>query len=327
MKWVIAVASAMTCLVVCTHAALAQQTSALAYPSKPIRLIVPLAAGGPSDFMARTLAQKLTEGVKQTVIVDNRPGASGVIGAELVAKSAPDGYTLLLSQTAVAVNASLFPKLPYDTLRDLEAVSQLTSAPYILAVLPLLPARNVQQLITLAKSRPGELNHSSGGSATGPHLAMELLMQRTGMRVQHIVYKGGGPAMIDFVAGHTQLFMTNIVIMLPQMRAGKVRALGISSAKRSPVAPDVATISESGVTGFKEGASQGVMAPAGIPRPIMEKLSGEVVKAMRSPDTVARLNQEGAEVVASSQDEYAAFLRADIEKWAKVIKLAGIRAE
>lgn len=327
MKWLIATASAMMSLVLCTYAALAQQTSAAAYPSKPIRLVVPLAAGGPSDFMARTLAQKLTEGVKQTVIVDNRPGASGVIGAELVAKSPPDGYTLLLSQTAVAVNASLFPKLPYDTLRDLEAVSQLTSSPYILAVHPSLPVRNVHQLITLAKSRPGELNHSSGGSGTGPHLAMELLMQRTGMRVQHIVYKGGGPAMIDFIAGHTQLFMTNIVIMLPQMKAGKVRALAISSATRSPVAPEVETISESGVTGFKEAASQGVMAPAGIPRAILEKLSAEVVKAMRSPDTVTRLNQEGAEVVASSPDEYAAFLRADIQKWAKVIKQAGIRPE
>ena len=297
------------------------------YPVKPIRLIVPLAAGGPSDYLARTVAQKLTENFKQTVIVDNRPGASGVIGADLVAKSAPDGYTLLLSQTAVAVNATLFAKLPYDTLRDLEAVSQLTKAPYLLAVHPSLPVKTVPQLVALAKARPGELNHASGGSGTGPHLAMELLMQRAGAKVTHIVYKGGGPAMIDFIAGQTQVFMTNVVIMMPQMRAGKVRGIAITSAKRSAAAPEVPTIAESGYPGFDEGATQGIMAPAGIPKPVLERLHAEIARGMRSPDVMTRLQAEGVEVVASTPEEYGARMRADIEKWAKVIRSAGIKAE
>ena len=306
---------------------LAQQSTAPGYPAKPIRLVVPLAAGGPSDHMARALSQKLSEGVKQTVIVDNRPGASGMIGADIVAKSAPDGYTLLLAQTAVTVNASLFPKIPYDTLRDLEAISQLTSAPYLLAVHPSLPVNSLQQLIAFAKARPGQLNHGSAGSGTGPHLGMEMLMQKTGMKLTHITYKGGGPALIDFIAGHTQVYMTNIVTMLPQAKAGKIRALATSGANRSPVAPEVPTIMESGVTGYSEGAFHGVMAPAGVSKAIIEKLHAEIVKAMRSPDVLNRLTAEGAEVVASSPEEFSARVRSDVAKWANVIKQAGIRAE
>ena len=318
------------CAVAFTIAAIATasaQQPAATYPNKPIRLVVPLAAGGPSDHMARALSQKLSEGIKQSVIVDNRPGATGVIGADLVAKSPPDGYTLLLAQTAITVNATLFPKLPYDTLRDLEPVSQLTTAPYILAVHPALPVKTFQQLITFAKAHPGELNHSSGGSGTGPHLAMELLMQRTGTKFTHITYKGGGPAMIDFIAGQTQLFMTNIVIMLPQVKAAKARALATSGAKRSTVAPEIPTISESGVPGFNEGAFHGVMAPAGVPKAIIDRLHAEIVKAMRSQEVLSRLTAEGAEVVASSPQEFGSKIRGDIDKWAKVIKQAGIRPE
>ena len=317
-------AIAAGCLLGSTSQLSAQAQS---YPAKPIRLVVPLAAGGPSDHMARALAQKLSEGIRQSVIVDNRAGASGVIGTEIVAKSPPDGYTLLLAQTAITVNASLVPKLPYDTLRDLEAVSQLTSAPYLLAVHPSLPVKSLQQLIAFAKARPGQLNHGSAGSGTGPHLAMELLMQRTGMKLTQITYKGGGPALIDFVAGQTQVFMSNIVIILPQAKAGKVRALAVSSATRSQVAPEVPTIAESGVPGYSEGAFHGVMAPAGISKAIVEKLHTEIVKAMRSPDVLGRLTAEGAEVVASTPQEFDARLRADIDKWAKIIKQAGIRAE
>lgn len=322
---------AMSCavlyLTLCAAPASAQQTAAPGYPAKPIRLVVPLAAGGPSDHMARALSQKLSEGVKQTVIVDNRPGASGMIGADIVAKSAPDGYTLLLAQTAVTVNASLFPKIPYDTLRDLEAISQLTSAPYLLAVHPSLPVNSLQQLIAFAKARPGQLNHGSAGSGTGPHLGMEMLMQKTGMKLTHITYKGGGPALIDFIAGHTQVYMTNIVTMLPQAKAGKIRALATSGANRSPVAPEIPTIMESGVTGYSEGAFHGVMAPAGVSKAIVEKLHAEIVKAMRSPDVLNRLTAEGAEVVASSPEEFSARVRSDVAKWANVIKQAGIRAE
>ena len=310
----------------CAAACFAQQTGP-AYPAKPVRLIVPLAAGGPSDHMARALAHKLSEGLKQSVVVDNRPGATGVIGADLVAKAPADGYTLLLAQTAVTVNATLFSKLPYDTLRDLEPISQLTSAPYLLAVHPSLPVKSFQQLVTFAKQRPGQLNHSSGGSGTGPHLAMELLMQRTGTKFTHITYKGGGPALIDFIAGQTQLFMTNIVIMLPQVKAGKARALATSGVKRSNAAPEVPTIAESGVPGFNEGAFHGVMSPTGVPKTIVDKLHAEIVKAMRSPEVLDRLTAEGAEVVASTPQEFTARIRTDIDKWAKVIKAAGIRPE
>jgi tripartite-type tricarboxylate transporter receptor subunit TctC len=319
MKIEMALACALTMPAALAHAQ--------AYPQKPSRLIVPLAAGGPSDHMARTLAQKLSEGVKQSVIVDNRPGASGIIGTELVAKSPPDGYTLLLSQTAVSINAVLIPKLPYDTLKDLQAVSQLTAAPYILAVHPSLPVHTPKALIALAKARPGELNHASGGSGTGPHLAMALLMQKTGTKITQIAYKGGGPAMIDFIAGQTQVFMTNAVVMLPQMKAGRARGLAVTSARRSQVAPELPTIAETIYPGYEEGAAHGIMAPAGVPKPILDKLHAEIVKAMRSPEVDARLKGEGADVVASSPDEYAVRIRADIDKWSKVIRQAGIRPE
>ncbi|MGZ9014417.1 MAG: tripartite tricarboxylate transporter substrate binding protein, partial [Burkholderiales bacterium] len=298
-----------------------------AYPAKPVRLVVPLAAGGPSDHMARALAQKLTEGVKQTIIVDNRPGASGVIGADVVAKSPPDGYTLLLAQTAFTVNASLVPKLPYDTLKDFEPISQLTSAPYLLAVHPSLPVKTFRELVAFAKARPGQLNHGSAGNGTGPHLGMELLMQQTGMKLVHITYKGGGPAMIDFIAGHTQVYMTNIVTMLPQVKAGKARPLATSGAKRSAVAPDVPTFVESGLPNYSEGAFHGVIAPAGVPKPVIDRLHAEIVKAMKSQEVQSRLTAEGAEVVASSPQEFSAKVRSDVAKWAKVIKAAGIKAD
>jgi tripartite-type tricarboxylate transporter receptor subunit TctC len=298
-----------------------------AYPSKPIRLVVPLAPGGPSDHMARALTQKLTEGIKQTIIVDNRPGASGVIGTEIVAKSPADGYTLLLVQGAFTANASLVAKLPYDTLRDFEPISQLTAGPYMLAVHPSLPVKTFAELVAFSKAHPGELNHASGGSGTGPHLAMELLMQQTGMKMVQITYKGGGPAMIDFIAGHTQVYMTNIVTLLPQVKAGKARAIATSAEKRSPVAPDVPTIAESGVPNYNEGAFHGVVAPAGVPKAIMERLHVEIVKAMKSQEVLSRLTAEGAEVVASSPQEFAAKIRSDVEKWARVIKAAGIKPE
>jgi tripartite-type tricarboxylate transporter receptor subunit TctC len=298
-----------------------------AYPSKPIRLVVPLAPGGPSDHMARALTQKLTEGIRQTIIVDNRPGASGVIGTEIVAKSPADGYTLLLVQGAFTANASLVAKLPYDTLRDFEPISQLTAGPYMLAVHPSLPVKTFAELVAFSKAHPGELNHASGGSGTGPHLAMELLMQQTGMKMVQITYKGGGPAMIDFIAGHTQVYMTNIVTLLPQVKAGKARAIATSAEKRSPVAPDVPTIAESGVPNYNEGAFHGVVAPAGVPKAVIERLHVEIVKAMKSQEVLSRLTAEGAEVVASSPQEFAARIRSDVEKWARVIKAAGIKPE
>ena len=320
------IAAMFAVLGILTHAApvSSQQSAAAAYPVKPVRLIVPLAPGGPSDIMARTLAQKLSEGIKQTVVVENRPGASGIIGTEVTTKSPPDGYTLLLVSNAISINVGLFRKLPYDALKDLTAVSLLAATPYILGVHPSLPVQSVKQLIALAKTRPGDLNHASGGSGTGPHLAMELFMQKTGIKVVHVTYKGGGPAMIDFIAGHTQVYMANMVAAFAQVRAAKMRALAVSRAQRSSVAPDIPTIAESGVPGFDEQGQHGIVAPSGVPKEIIAKLHQQIVMAMHSPEVRNRLQAEGSDVVASTPEEFAAIIRRDIEKWSAVIKSAGI---
>lgn len=303
------------------------QGSAASYPAKPIRLIVPLAVGGGTDITARVLAQKLTEVIKQSVFVDNRSGASGVIGTEIAAKAPPDGYTILLASNSFTSNASLFRKLPYDPLKDFAAVSLLAVVPYLLAIHPSLPARSVKEFIALAKARPGELNHASSGSGTGPHLGMEVLMQRTGIKLVHIVYRGGGAAMSDLIAGHTQAYLAGIVPTLPHVREGRLRALGVSRLVRSAAAPDVPTIAEAGVPGFDEGGQHGIVAPAGMPKEVIAKLHRDIVTAMRSPDVVERSRAEGAEVVASTPDEYAGILKRDVEKWAKVIRAAGMQPQ
>jgi tripartite-type tricarboxylate transporter receptor subunit TctC len=296
------------------------------YPAKPIRLIVPLAPGGPSDILARTLAQKLSEGIGQSVVVDNRPGAGGTVGAEIAAKAPPDGYTIILVSTSYSINASLYPKLPYNTLKDLTAVSQLAAAPFILTVHPSLPAKSVRELLALAKKRPGDLNYASGGSGTGPHLAMEVLKERTGVDMVHIPYKGAGPAMNDLVAGQVQVQMVNMIAGLPLAKNGRIRALGVSSARRSDAAPELPTIAESGVPGFDEGGQHGILIPSATPRDIVLKLNQEIVRAIRSPDVKRRLESEGADVVGSTPEQYAAVIRSDVEKWAKIVQKTGIRA-
>jgi tripartite-type tricarboxylate transporter receptor subunit TctC len=309
------------------HVASALAQPSGAYPVKPIRLIVPLAAGGPSDIMARTVAQKLSENMKHTVLVDNRPGATGTVGTEIAAKSPPDGYTIILVSNTISINPSLFAKLPYDTLRDLTPVSLLAMTPYLLAVHPSLPVNTVKQLIAFAKARPGELNHASGGSSTGPHLAMELFMLQTGVKFVHITYKGGGPAMNDFIAGHTQVYLANMIAAFPQFKARRIRALAVSSDTRVDAAPEIPTIAESGVPGFNEGGQHGILAPAGTPREIIARLHEEIVKVMQSAEVKGRLQAEGGRVVASTPDQYGALIRSEMEKWAKVIKTTGTRVE
>lgn len=296
------------------------------YPAKPIRLIVPLAPGGPSDILARTVAAKLTEAIKQTVVVDNRPGAGGTVGADIAAKSPPDGYTMILVSTSYSINASLYPKLPYNTLKDLTAVTMLAAAPYILTVHPSLPAKSLKQLLALAKARPGEMNYASGGSGTGPHLAMEVLKQRAGINIVHIPYKGAGPALNDLVAGHVQLQMVNMIAGLPLVKAGRIRALAVSTAKRSDAAPEIPTIAESGVPGFDEGGQHGIMVPAGTPREIISRLHQEIVKVVQSPEIRSRLASEGAAVAGTTPEQYAKVIRSDVEKWARIIKDLGLRA-
>jgi tripartite-type tricarboxylate transporter receptor subunit TctC len=294
------------------------------YPAKPVRLIVPLAAGGPSDTTARLLAPKLSEALGQNIVVDNRPGASGIIGTEMALKSPPDGYTIILVSNTISLNPAVFRKLPYDNERDMQPVSLLAATPYALNVHPSLPVKTVKQLIALAKARPGELNHASAGAGTGPHMAMELFAQRTGIKVQQIVYKGGGPAMIDFLAGQTQINLTNMITSMPHVRSGRIRAIAVSSIQRSPAAPDIPTIDESGVAGFDEGGQHGIVGPAGLPKAVLTKLHGAIVTAVRSPQVSRRFADDGSNVVASSPDEYRALIRKETAKWRAIVKASGM---
>lgn len=299
-----------------------------AYPARPIRLIVPLAPGGPSDILARTMAQKLTEAMKQTVFVENRTGAGGTIGTEIAARSSPDGYNMLLIAVAsYTINAALYPKLPYDPLKDLVPVTILAGAPYILVVHPALPVRSLKELIALAKSRPGELNYSSGGTGTGPQLATEVLKANTGMDIVHVPYKGAGPALNDLVAGHVQLQLANMIASLPLVKSGRLRAIAVSGAKRSKALPDIPTIAESGIAGFEEVGGHMIMVPGGTPREIVARLHEELTKVLHQPEVKARLEAEGAEVFGTPSQQASAIIRSEIPKWAKLIKALGIRPD
>lgn len=301
-------------------AAFAQAGGAV-YPVKPIRLIVPLAPGGPSDILARTMGQKLTESMKQAVIVDNRTGAGGTLGIDLAAKSPPDGYTMLLVAVATyTINASLYPKLPYDPQKDLAPVTILAGAPYILVIHPALPVRSVKQLVALAKARPGELNYSSGGTGTGPHLAMEILKANAGINIVHIPYKGAGPALNDLVAGQVQLQLANMIASLPLVKSGRLRAIAVSGAKRSSLLPDTPTLSESGIGGLDDVGGHMIMVPGATPRAIIARLHQEFLNALQQLEVKARLASEGAEIFGTPPDETATIIRNDIQKWAKVIK-------
>jgi tripartite-type tricarboxylate transporter receptor subunit TctC len=310
-------------------ASLAAATSfAQSYPSKPVRLIVPLAPGGPSDILARAMAQKMTEGLKQSVVVDNRTGAGGTIGTDVAAKSPPDGYTMLLIAAATyTINANLYPKLPFDARKDLAPVSILAAAPYILVVHPSLPVNSLKQLIDLAKARPKELNYASGGTGTGPQMAMELLKLKTGISITHIPYKGTGPALTETIAGQVQLGLFNMIAALPVAQSGRLRALAVSGEKRSSRLPDIPTLSEAGVQGFDEVGGHMIMVPAATPKDIVVRLHQEIIRALHSPEVKSRLEQEGAEVIGNTPEQAAAVIRADLEKWANVIRRTGIRAD
>jgi tripartite-type tricarboxylate transporter receptor subunit TctC len=313
-------------LAVCLVGA-AAAASAQGYPVKPVRLIVPLAAGGPSDIMARNLAQKLGASLGQQVVVDNRPGAGGAVGTDLGAKAAPDGYTLVLVSNSFTVDPTLNAKLPYDTFKDLVPISLLASAPYVLVARPSLQAGSLQELVALAGKSPGRLNYASGGSGTGPHVSTELLKLRAAIHMTHIPYKGAGPAMTDLVGGQVDVLLVSQLASLPHIKAGRMKPLAVSSARRSTVLPDVPTVAESGFPGYDEYGYFGVVAPAGTPHEIVTKLHAEIVKAMNAPELRDRLARDGVEVVASTPAEFAAFIRADVDKWADVIRKQGIKAD
>ena len=316
----------MALLVMCTVFAGQAYTQAN-YPSKPIRLVVPLAPGGPSDILARAMAQKLTESLKQAVIVDNRTGAGGTIGTDIAAKSPPDGYTLLLVAAATyTVNANIYSKLPYDARKDLFPLTILAAAPYVMAVHPALPVKTFKELVTLAKARPGQLNYGSGGTGTGPQMAFELLKLRTGINIVHIPYKGTGPALTEHLAGHMQVGLYNLIALMQIVQTGRLRGIVVSGAKRTPRLPDLPTLAEVGITGFEDVGGHAMWLPAGVPKDIVTRLHQELVRAVNSPEVKARLEAEGAEIIANTPEEALASVRADLDKWAEVVKKSGIRA-
>jgi len=298
------------------------------YPVKPIRLVVPLAPGGPSDLLARTMAQQLIPALGQPVVVDNRTGAGGTIGIDIVAKSPADGYTLLLVASAtLTITSNLYAKLPYDARRDLTPVSILAGGAYLLTVHPSLPVKTVKELIALDKARPKDLNYGSGGTGTGPQMSMELLKLQTGMKITHIPYKGTGPMLIDHMAGHVQVSLSNMIATLPVVESKRLRALAVSGEKRSRRLPDLPTLGESNVPGFDDVSGHMIVVPSATPREIINRLHRELVKALQAPEVVARLEGEGAEIFGNTPEQAAAIVRADFDRWADVIKRSGIKPE
>jgi tripartite-type tricarboxylate transporter receptor subunit TctC len=302
--------------------------TAQSYPTKPLRMVVPFPPGGTTDILGRVAAQKLGEGLGQQVIVDNRPGAGGNIGTELVAKSPPDGYTLLTDPgSTLTINPSLFPKLPFDPLKDFAPITILAAVPNLLVVHPTLPVRNVKELIALAKARPGQLNYASSGAGQSTHLSMELFKSLARVNMIHVAYKGSSPAITDLLGGHVLLMFDNMPSALPHAKAGKLRGIAVSTAKRSPVTPDVPTVAESGLPGFEVSVWFAVLAPAATPREIVERLNGILVKALQSPDVRERLSSQGAEPIGDTPADFTAVMKRDLVKWAKVVKDANIKLD
>jgi tripartite-type tricarboxylate transporter receptor subunit TctC len=311
------------CSVVVTEPARAQA----GYPARPIRLVVPSSPGGGTDITARVIAPKLSELLGQQVVIENRSGAGTMIGGEVVARAAPDGYTLLMGVSTLAINPAMYKKVPYDALRDFAAISQVVSLPNILVSHPSLPVKNVKELIALSKSRPRQLNYASAGMGTSPHLSMELFLVMTGLQMVHIPYKGSGQGVVDVLAGHVSLMTPSILTALPYTKTGRLRALGVTGAKRAVGAPDVPTIAEAGVPGYEATQWFGVLAPARTPADIITRLHKEVVAALKTAEVRDKLVADGADPIGSTPGEFHAYIKAETEKWAKVVKQAKITAE
>ena len=300
------------------------------YPSRPLRIIVPFTAGGSTDILARMIGKHLTESWGQPVVVDNRAGANGVIAAELIARSNPDGHSLLMIAIGHALNPSLNKKLPYDTGKDFQPVSLTAILPLLLAVHPSVKANNVQELIALAKSSASSakpLNYASGGIGSSQHLAGELINTMAGIKMTHVPYKGGGPGLVDLLAGQVNVMASTILSVAPHGRTGKLRVLGITTAKRSAAWPEIPTVAEAGIKGYESIAWYGLVAPAGLQPAVLDKLSAEVIKGTKSKDMQDALIKQGAEPVGNGPKEFAAFIQSETVKYARVIREAGIKAE
>lgn len=301
--------------------------AAQSYPAKPVRIVVPFPPGGPTDVVTRLMAAKMAETLGQQVVVDNRGGAGGVIGTEQVVKSAPDGYTLVMGTIGgLAVAKSLNPKLGYDTLRDLAPITQSVSVTSVLVVHPSVPAKNARELLALAQKSSGKLNYASSGNGTITHLAGELFKLMGKVNITHVPYKGGAPALVALVSGEVDMSYENSLIITPHIRSGKVKGLAVTSAKRSALLPDLPTIAET-LPGYSASGWYGLLAPAATPKPIIVRLHTEAVKALRAPDVVDKLSSHGAEPVASTPEEFTAFIRSETDKWAKLVKAANMRTD
>lgn len=311
----------------CWAAAGWPQGGATVYPERPVRLVVPFPAGGGTDILARALSQQLSEAIGQPVVIENRGGAGGTIGSELVARAAPDGYTLLMGTVGThAINASLYPNLPYDPLGNFAAVTMIAVVPNLLVVHPSVPARTVADLMALARTKPGRINFGSSGSGTSGHLAAELLRTAARIDIVHVPYKGAGPALTSLVGGEVDMLFSNISVVLPAVRAGRLRALAVASSSRSALVPELPTVAESGLPGFEASSWYGLLAPARTPPAIVMSLYKQVVRVLRSPQVLSRFSGEGAEPVGNTPEEFARQIRADIAKWAKVVRASGARA-
>jgi len=319
-------ATALMCgavLLPAANAALAQAT----YPAKPVRWIVPYAPGGGTDLLARAVGQKLAEAWGQPVLVDNRPGGGTNVGAEAAARSAPDGYTLFAPGVANAINVTLFPKLNYDIVRDFAHITNLAKIPGIVVVHPSLPVKNAPELIALAKARPGELRHGSPGIGSPQHLTAELLKSIAGIQMVHVPYKGAAPAITDVVGGHIDVYFGAIISTLPQVKNGRLRALGVTSLNRVAAAPQTPTLHEQGLKNFETASWVLVSAPAGTAQDIITKINRDAVRSLKMPDVRARLAADGAELVGDTPEQVTAYLKAEIEKWGRAVRASGAKPE
>lgn len=301
--------------------------SAQDYPTRPIRLVVASSAGGASDILARMLGQKMTEELGQQIVVDNRGGASGVIGTDIVAKANPDGYTLLIIQPSLTINPNMMKKMPYDAVRDFAPIVQVVDAAQMLTVSPSLPAKSVKDLIALAKSKPGELTFGSPGVGTSPHITAEFFKLKAGVNMQQIVFKGSGPAFVSLMAGEVSAMFATVLSSMPHVKSGKIRALGVTTLKRVQVMPDVPTLAETALPGFETSQWFGMLAPKGTPRRVIDRLYQAISRASSNADVKTRLAAQGVEVVNRKPEEFAALIKREIAQWGEVIKAAGIKPQ
>jgi tripartite-type tricarboxylate transporter receptor subunit TctC len=297
------------------------------YPVKPVRIIVPSSAGGGTDIVARMVAPELLKRLGQPFVIENRAGAGTMIGIEVASKAPPDGYTLLMGLSTLAINSALYKKVPYDPVRDFAPITVAVSSGSIIVVHPSVPVKSIKELIAFARSRPGQMNYASAGTGTYPHMTMELFLSMAKLKMVHIAYKGTGPAMTDMLAGHTSVMAGTMVTTVPQIRAGRLRGLGVTTTERNAAAPEIPTVAEAGLPGFESTQWYGLLAPAQTPKDIVTRLHGEMTKILQLPEMKQRFAADGADVVANTPEQFADYIKSELTKWEKVARSAGIEKQ